>query len=80
MAEQVIMGSYAAHKEFVASVLWLDYKNELLAWIESVRDELETETDPSRIRHLQGVVEACRNFLALPRQILEIMEAQGGKQ
>jgi hypothetical protein len=73
MAEQEFRGSLGAHKDFAESVVWLDYQQELLAWLDSIRDQLEIEQDMHTITHLQGVAEACHKFLALPNNIIEIL-------
>ena len=73
MAEQYFLGSLAAHKDFIEGVLWQDYQREVNAWLEGVRDQLEIETDPGGARHLQGVAEACRKFLVLPHQVIEVL-------
>lgn len=69
----VILASYSAHNDFRAGILWMDYEHELRAWLDDVRNQLETEQDISVVRHLQGVAEACRNFLLLPDNILEAL-------
>lgn len=73
-----IQASYSAHKDFVNSLVWRDLHCDITAWLEDVRNHLETELDYPEIRRFQGIAEACRRFVMLPMTIVEALEAQTG--
>lgn len=61
--------SYEQHRNFAASLIWEDFRREIVSWREDIRDALETEENPIRLYRLQGVAEACKEFLTLPERI-----------
>ena len=74
---QALYASLSQYVEFRDSVVWLDITNEVNAWLEDVRNQLENVSDVEELRRFQGIAEACRYFLQLPEQIINTLEVQG---
>lgn len=60
-------------RDFLLGNIWADLTKEINAWLNDIRDQLENVTDKEEISNLQGSAKACRNFLNLPMNIIEIM-------
>ena len=74
---QALYASLSQYHEFRDSVVWLDITNEVTAWLEDVRNQLENVEDTEDLRRFQGIAEACRYFLQLPEQIINSLEVRG---
>lgn len=74
---QALYGSLSQYSEFRDSVIWLDITNEVTAWLEDVRNQLEQVENTEELRRFQGIAEACRYFLQLPEQIMNSLEVRG---
>ena len=74
---QALYASLSQYHEFRDSVVWLDITNEVTAWLEDVRNQLENVEDTEELRRFQGIAEACRYFLQLPEQIINSLEVRG---
>lgn len=73
---QALYASLSQYAEFRDSVVWLDITNEVSAWLEDVRNQLENVSDVEELRRFQGIAEACRYFLQLPEQIINSLEVR----
>lgn len=69
-----IYSSETDFRNFLSSNLWRDLSNEMNAWLNDIREQLEITAEVDTIRRLQGNVEAVRRFLDLPQTLLDILE------
>ena len=68
------MRSAAFHfKDFLEGVVWDDLKNEMEEMRQSVRDSLESCSDPIEIYRFQGRAEVLRDLQLLPEQLYEAL-------
>jgi len=58
-------------EDFIQSTIWQDMENELNAWIEDIRDSLESELEHEGMLRLQGNVEGIKKVLGLPKNVLD---------
>ena len=69
--------SLGQFRNFIEGNIWKDIQDELHHWIEDIRDQLE---DPEGklfmedIKRLQGNIEAIRNVLNLPANLILNLE------
>lgn len=75
---QALYASLSQYHEFRDSLVWLDITNEVTAWLEDVRNQLEQVSGVEELRRFQGIAEACRYFLQLPEQIINSLEITDG--
>jgi hypothetical protein len=59
---------------FIDSVVWADMRREINVWITHIQQAIEVVEGVDELRKYQGRAEACRNFLALPEQMLAALE------
>jgi hypothetical protein len=74
--KQEIYGTLSQYHDFLDSVIWRDILNEVNAWLQDARNQLEAVQDFAEMRRFQGISEACRYFLQLPQQIIETFESR----
>jgi len=81
VAEQQFHATLTEHYALLESVAWRDLVREIDAWLQDVRNKLETEDDISEIKRFQGIAEACRHFISLPQNIIDVIEgANSGRE
>lgn len=66
-------------RSFLGSPVWADMKEEVMTWLNDIRNQLEETTNIEISRRLQGNAEACRYFLSLPDSLIEAMENTYGR-
>ena len=68
------MRSSANHlKDFLESVMWQDIEEELDGWIEGAQEQLESCNDTTEMFRFQGRIQAVRDMLILPSNMLDTM-------
>ena len=77
VTRQVLYASLAQYIELRNSLVWLDITTEVNAWLEDIRNQLESVSNIEELRRFQGIAEACRHFLQLPEQIINSLEVRG---
>jgi len=70
-----IRASSSQYAAFMDSLVYRDLYEEYTKWLEDARERLETESDPIFMHRLQGVCEAIRKCMELPRIIVEASSA-----
>jgi hypothetical protein len=65
-------------RNFLSSNIWRDLSNEMDAWMQDIRAQLEVTQEIDILRRLQGNVEAVHRFLDLPQTLLDIIIASRG--
>jgi len=63
-------------RQFMYSNVWRDITNEMQAWLEDIRTQLEQAQDLDVLRRLQGNAEAVNRFLELPNSLIEVHEIE----
>ena len=74
---QTLFASLSQYHAFRESVVWVDITNEVNSWLEDIRNQLEQVDNTEELRRFQGIAEACRYFLQLPDEIINILETRG---
>jgi hypothetical protein len=73
-----ILSTYSQISDFIQSTVWRDISNEIQVWIAQIHEQFEVAEEHKEFYKLQGSAEACRNFLALPQQILDALDLEKG--
>jgi len=78
--EQRIISNRVHLQDFIDnSTIWRDIKNELEAWLEDIRDQLENTDGSLSVRildRLGGNAESVRNLISLPEVLIDILKRE----
>ena len=70
----LITASYDDYQAFLSSLVWHDIQTELGTQKTMIEDALAVAHDIVEVYRLQGRLEACKDFISMPTDLVKLLE------